>query len=164
MTTPLKSLLALVSFALLLALPARSEPVTLSRTEAFELHAALTKLSPGLTPDNTFLAADAINALEPTANAFRTGYAKLVQIQQAATTPEAIAAFRASDEKFSAIADERRTYDLTVFALTKDEVKAAGITASQLAVIKRLLKKDEKPVGVESVRPIRETAFAANPK
>lgn len=132
--------------------PLRAEPVHLTKTEAFELHDALTKLSPGLTPENTFYAADVINALTSDATAWRTGYTKLMILQSAANTPgatpETLAAFRDADLRFSTAADVVKTYDLSVFSITKEEVKASvdpktglpAMNANSLATIKRLLK------------------------
>ena len=121
----------------------RSEPVTLTRTEAFELHAALTDLSNGLSPDNIFIVADDINALDVTAKTYRAAVSKILQLQQtvnASPTPENIASFRAEDAKLAAAAEEKKVYELKMPELTKDEVKAAKISATQLATIKRLLK------------------------
>ncbi len=146
------SLFSLAVFGLLLA-TAFAEPVQLTKSEAFELHDALTKLSPGLTPENTLFAADAINALTPDANAWRSGYTKLMVLQAAANapgaTPDAIAAFRAEDAKFSVAAETPKTYDLTIFVITKEEIKASvnpqtglpAMSANSIATIKRLLKK-----------------------
>lgn len=147
------------------AAPTNAEPVPLTKTEAFELHDALTKLSPGLTPENTLYAADAINALSADANAWRTGYAKLMILQNAANqpgaAPELATAFREADAKFAAVADAVKVYDLTIFTITKEEIKAsidpktglAAINANSIATIKRLLKPtpktppDPKPAG-----------------
>lgn len=145
---------ALVGLFISLCSFARAEPVTLSRTEAFELHAALSALSPGLSPENMFAAADAINALESPAKSFRLAYAKLLQLQQAANaqgaTPETLAKFREEDAKFSAEAERKTTYEIPLLNISKDELKAAsnppngqgGITVAQLAIIRRLLKAD----------------------
>lgn len=122
----------------------RADPVTLSRTEATELHAALTSISAGLSPENTFAAADDINALEGTAKGFKQSYGKLFQLQQTATTPELVAKFRDEDAKFAAAADEKKVYDLKPFTLSKEEVKAANVNATTLAAILRLLKVDKK--------------------
>lgn len=132
-------------FFLILILTARAEPVTLSRAEAFELHTAIAALSPGLTPETTLAAADTLNALEATAKGVRQGYAKLLQLQQtaeSAKTPEAVFAFHEADTKFSAAVDEKKTYDLALFTLTKEDVKGANITVAQVATIKRLLRRD----------------------
>lgn len=139
---------SLLTLLAALAAVAFAEPVTLTRSEAFELHDALTKLSPGLSPDNTFTVADNINALDVTAKAYRTAVGKVIQAQQVAQvaqTPESLAKFKEEDAKLATAAEERRAYELTPFVLTKDEVKAANISALQLATIKRLLKPDPKP-------------------
>lgn len=134
----------------------RADPVHLTKTEAFELHDALTKLSPGLTPENTLFAADAINALTPDASAWRTGYAKLMILQAAANaptaTPEMIAAFREADTKFSNAAEAVKVYDLPLFSISKEEIKASvdpktglpALNANSIATIKRLLKAGPK--------------------
>lgn len=136
--------------------PAYADPVRLTKTEAFELHDALTKLSPGLTPENTILAADAINALTPDAVSWRTGYSKLMVLQNAANqpgaTPELLASFRLEDSKFTAVVEAAKVYDLPLFTITKEEIKSSvdpktglpAINANNLATIKRLLKPAPK--------------------
>lgn len=135
------ALVALTSFA-------RAEPVTLTRSEAFELHSALSQLANGLTPENTLAAADDLNTLEPAAKSFRQGYTRLLQLQavaDAAKTPEAVATFRDADSKFTTAVEEKKTYELTIITLTKEEIKAANVSVTQVAAIKRLLKPDPKP-------------------
>lgn len=146
-------LAALVGLCLTSVPVARAEPVPLTKSEAFELHDSLTKLSPGLTPENTLFAADAINALASDAQAWRAGYTKLMVLQAAANapgaTPDSIAAFRAEDAKFSVAAETVKTYDLTLFTITKEEIKASvnpqtglpAMSANSIATIKRLLRK-----------------------
>lgn len=130
--------------------PANAENVQLTKTEAFELHSTLTKLSPGLTPENTMTAADAINILAGDAAAFKSGYLKLMILQNAANqpgaTPETLAAFREADAKFAAAADVTKVYDLPLFAITKEEIKASTppIDANTVATLKRLLKPAAK--------------------
>lgn len=142
----------LLFLAALAGLSLHAEPVQLTKTEAFELHDALTKLSPGLTPENTLYGADIINALASDANAWRSGYSKLMVLQnsvnQPGATPEMAAAFRDADTKFAAVAETTKVYDLPVFSITKEEIKASidpktglpAITANIVATIKRLLK------------------------
>lgn len=137
--------------------PLRAESVSLSRTEAYELHAALTALQGGLTPENTFAAADAINVLDADAKSYRLAATKVLQAQaaaQATNTPEATAAFRKLDEDFAAKAAEIKAYDLAPFTITAAEIKAtqlpsagqAGITGAQIATIRRhLMLKPDKP-------------------
>lgn len=136
---------ALLGFVLILASIGRAEPVSLSKTEAFELHAALTALAPGLSPENTLFAADAINVLEPDAKAFRTGYGKLLQLQQQATTPELAEKFKSEDAKFAVVADEKRTYQLPILTITKEDIANTKLSASTVATIKRLLKVAAPP-------------------
>ncbi len=140
----MKTKLILIILGLAAITNLRADPVSLSRTEATELHAALTSIAPGLTPENTFTAAEDINALESTARAFKQSYGKLLQLQQQATTPQTIAKFRDEDTKFAAAAEEKRVYDLKPITLNKDEVKAANINATTLAAILRLLKPEKK--------------------
>lgn len=121
----------------------RATPVELSRSQVFELHSALSALAPGLSPESTLAAADDINTLQADAEAFRMGYAKLLQLQQTAEavkTPAAVAAFRDADAKFTAATSARKTYDLTVFKLTASDVGAAHLSAATVATILRLLK------------------------
>lgn len=133
-----------------------ADPITRSRSEAFELHDALTKLSPGLTPENTFIAADDINALDADAKAYRVAFAKLLQLQQVAEvtkTPESLATFRTEDAKFTVLADEKRVYELKLLVITKEEIKAVidpktglpALSPFTLATIRRLLTPDPKP-------------------
>jgi hypothetical protein len=145
----MKTILTMLA-VLVAAFTAKAEPVTLSRSEGFELHQALTALSPGLSPENTLAAADDINALDADARAYKLAATKVVQAQYAANqkdaAPALIIAFQRLDEDFAAKADNRKTYDLTLFSISKDELKAStGVTAAQIAVIRRLLKADAKP-------------------
>lgn len=144
----IKRSLFLIGLVTLALATASAEPVSLNRSEAFELHTALSQLAPGLSPENTLAASDDINALDGAAKSFRSGYAKVLQLQalaDAAKTPEALKEFREADAKFAAAVEEKKAYDLTPIVFTKEEVKASNITAASLAVIKRLLKPDIKP-------------------
>lgn len=145
-------LLCVFAFAMLCFPRLNAEPVSLTRTEAFELHDALMKLSPGLSPENTFFAADAINALSSDANAWRVGYGKLLVLRDAANAPGASpdlqTAFREADAKFAAVADSAKVYELPLLSITKEELKASvdpktglpAMSAMTLATIRRLLK------------------------
>lgn len=133
--------------AALSALSLNAEPVTLARTEAFELYQALNTLTAGLTPENTLAAADNINALEPDAKAYRMAATKVIQAQAKANaadaTPADVAAFRKLDDDLAAKAEVRKTYQLSVLSISKEEIKSAGgLTPAQLATIRRLLKPD----------------------
>jgi hypothetical protein len=128
---------------LLAAISVRAETVELTRNEAYELHTALSALAPGLSPDATLAAADDINALQADADAFRQGYAKLLQLQQtanASNTAEAVASFHEADAKFSAAISAKKAYDLSLVPITKEDIAAAHLSASTVATIKRLLR------------------------
>lgn len=126
----------------------RAEPVALTRQQAFELYTALTKIEAGLSPANTIVAADNINALTPAAESYRKGAAKLQREVRAipGDAKDATARVETLAEAFEAKAEEQLAPapDLAPLALTADEIREAKISPGILSIIRRWLQPPKK--------------------
>lgn len=122
---------------LLFLLPALlcAAPVKLTRAEVRELFDALSAIDAGLSVTNTMLAADAINALQPAADALRKAGIAAERELKTANDARALAILA----EFDALAATSDTYELPALKLSGDEIAAARIRPKQLATFKRLL-------------------------
>jgi hypothetical protein len=118
----------------------RAEPCKVSNLQAQQLYAALNSIDAGLTAANTTLVADDINALLPKVDAFEKGNAAAQKKYQVTSTTKAD---DPSAEKYleevQANADAQITIDLARLKLSDDEITAAKIRPSVLAVIRKWL-------------------------
>jgi Flp pilus assembly protein CpaB len=137
--------LLLIVLAVALRAAAFAEPVTLSREQATKLHSALDAIAPGITPANTIIAADNLNALQPIADGIRKGAVRMAR-EQARLSDGAERTAKAMQlaEAFDAKAEEPVTLDLTPLEISNDEIKEAKISPAVLSVIRRHLKPAKK--------------------
>ncbi len=119
---------------------AMAEPMKLTNSQADGLLATLLTLEAGLTATNTTVAADNINVLKPKVEAYSKG-------QQAAVKKFGVSAGMKNDDpaflKYLAEAEANGaaeiTVELTRFSLSDEEISAAKIKPSVLAVLRQYL-------------------------
>lgn len=147
MTT--KTILLAASLLGLNALSASAEQLKLSRNNASELYVSLSAIEAGLTPSNSVIVADDINALRPAVEALdkgKTAFQKQIRALAKLNPPDVEAKAQALGEDLQTKADEELTFDLGLVSFTDDEVTAAKIKPAALAVIRRFLLKKTQPV------------------
>ncbi len=147
MTT--KTILLAASLLGLNALSASAEQLKLSRNNASDLYVSLSAIEAGLTPSNSVIVADDINALRPAVEALDKGKAafqKQIRVLAKLNPPDVEAKAQALGEDLQTKADEELTFDLGLVSFTDDEVTAAKIKPAALAVIRRFLLKKNQPV------------------
>lgn len=137
----MKNTLSTIFFACM-ALTLHAESVTLTREQAFRLHAALESIGPGLNPANAVIAADNITALAGTADSVRKGSLALQRAQaRLPDTPSRQDQAIKLAEEFDAKAEEIAQFDLTRLDLSSEEIREAKVAPAQLAVIRQFLRK-----------------------
>lgn len=128
------------------AAPAFAVPVTITRIEAMILNNALSSLKFGLSPNDTVIASDDINILQP----FATSLTKA----QTAAGRAGIMLADGPDKNAKQLAilveaektqDEVIHLDLTPLDLSSDEIKDAQITPQVLSMIRRYLLPPPPP-------------------
>lgn len=135
-------LLACLSVA---AAVSRATPVTLSRADAHLLYLALNNIQGGLSPQNVAIAADDINALEPTEKsyqaaslAYNRGLAALRHDADAEARSEKLS------DNYQGATEALVTVELTPLNLTDDELTATKPPPAVLAPVKRFLNPKPK--------------------
>jgi len=131
------------------ALSASADQLKLSRSNASELYVSLSAIESGLTPSNSVIVADDINALRPAVEAFDKGkvaFQKAIRALAKSNPSDVDAKAQALGDDLQTKADEELTFDLGLVSFTDDEVTAAKIKPAALAVIRRFLLKKTQPV------------------
>lgn len=141
--------LSLLAAGILLASSAfAADPIKVSipREEAFRLREALEAIAPGLTPANTIVAADNINALQPIADGVAKAGLRMQreQTRLQASPDRAVLVVNLADD-FDAKTAEPVDVDLTPLEISNDEIKEAKIAPKTLAAIRRWLMKRKAP-------------------
>lgn len=137
----MKTFVKFIAFAFILVLSLRAEPTKISVSDCTELYVALSNLQPGLTPSNTGIAADDMNALLQKAkdlDAAKLSAYKL-SIAISPTAPDKATQAQKIQDNYDSYAASVVTVDLTRFQISDDELKASPLATKYYAVIKRLL-------------------------
>jgi hypothetical protein len=119
----------------------RAEPIKLANRQADELLGALSSIESGLTAVNTTLVADNIIELRPKVEAFAKGNAAAQKrFNITATTKNDTDDAGKFLAEIEANRDREITVDLQRLTLSDEEITAAKIRPSVLAVIRQFLK------------------------
>jgi hypothetical protein len=143
-TTVLRRLSSVLCLAVL-CVSAAAETIALSRQQASDLYAALSRLEPGLNAANAITAADNLIELRPTVEALDKGkVAAQRQIRALPKTDDLQAKAEAIVDVLEARGAEVVKLDLTRIDITADEITAAKIPPGQLAIIRQWLRPKAK--------------------
>lgn len=121
-----------------------ADKVTLSRTAASELYAALASTEAGLSPSNTVIAADNLNALRPQVEALDKGksaYQRAFRLLAKSNSSDVDGKAQSLADDIEAKASEEVDFNLTPMAFSDDEITNAKIKPAALAAIRRHLLK-----------------------
>lgn len=141
----LGSLVAIVLLAVVST--AFAEPVTLSNAEATRLFAALRTTQAGTTALNTRNGALNINVLRPVVEAYELGQGVIARKGSAIAPndPERIHKLDALTEEAQHLAKASNTVNLTLFALSDDEVRDAKVPMDSLSEFLHFLTPPAAP-------------------
>lgn len=136
---------AILLFLAVLPALAFAEPIKISRAEAYKLRVALEAIAPGLTPANTIVAADDLNALQSVADGVERASLKMQRENMTTVEgPDRAARLVKIVEDFDAKSDEVVEIDLSPIEISRDEIKEAKIAPKVLAPILRWLRPPKK--------------------
>lgn len=122
-----------------------SEPVKIPREQAYKLRSALAAIAPGLTPANTIVAADDLNALAAVADGVAKASLRMEREQlRVPDSPDRAIKLAQLAEDFDAKTEEIVEIELSPIEITSDEIKDAKIAPANLAPIRRWLKPPKK--------------------
>lgn len=135
----MKKLILILAIAFATAIQAA--PVTITRTKMSELFIALKGIGPGLTPQNTGIAADDINAMEKLVDARDKA---ITQAQRDALSidrqdPEFGAKQKKIQDSFDAFSETETKIELTPLTISDNEIRDARIAPGTLAIIRKYL-------------------------
>lgn len=124
-----------------LAALASAESVTLSNAECSRVFVALRSMPGGLSAINTRNAALDINALRPVVESMEAGQRVVGQkmAKLSPTDPQREARVEAINQELMALIQAKNTVNLTLFALTDDEIRDAKVSADALSELMRFL-------------------------